>query len=397
LVAELFVKTSRLPTFFVVFLLFAAFFTQSLGLAGANPIAPPLPAITIGSDGSVNPATAPVNKTGNLYTLTEDLIDYRLDIQCSNIIFDGAGHILQGKVYTGDSGITIQADGVTIKNTDVHGYDVHGINARGSWNLITRNNITGNIVLVGSFNNITGNIISSANIYLGEQATRSSHNMVVGNTLVHSCVVIAASYSSVYLNNFINNSANTFWFDLPSEGGVFDNGSASNYWNDYAGIDANGDGIGDTPYVARVSATEYQRFNYPLMKPVDIAKVLDPYPPAISVVSPQNTTYYGGNVSLTFAADEPTSWMGYSIDGQDNVTVTENITITSLPYGPHNVTVYATDVNGNTGSETITFSIGPEPFPTALVIVSIVSVAVIGAGLLVYLVKGRKTTKINKP
>jgi len=37
-----------------------------------------------------------------------------------------------------------------------------------------------------------------------------------------------------------------------------------NYWYDYAGVDLNGDGIGDTPYVL---VDEGVQDNYPLMEP----------------------------------------------------------------------------------------------------------------------------------
>jgi hypothetical protein len=80
--------------------------------------------------------------------------------------------------------------------------------------------------------------------------------------------------------------------------------------------------------------------------------------------------------------------VGYSLDGQDNVTVTGNTTITGLTSGLHNVTVCARDEFGNTGaSGTIYFTIAkePEPFPTTLVATaSAASVAIIGIGLLVY-------------
>ncbi|MCJ7560290.1 hypothetical protein MUO79_06690 [Candidatus Bathyarchaeota archaeon] len=107
----------------------------------------------------------------------------------------------------------------------------------------------------------------------------------------------------------------------------------------------------------------------------------------ISVLSPQNKTYDGNSLPLDFTVDQPTSWMGYSLDGQETVTVIGNTTITGISSGLHNITLYAKDPYGKTGaSETISFTIA-QPFPTTLVIASVVSVAVVSAGLLIYLKK----------
>jgi len=116
-------------------------------------------------------------------------------------------------------------------------------------------------------------------------------------------------------------------------------------------------------------------------------------PPKISVVSPENKTYTSSNVSLAFTVNKPVSWVGYSLDGQDNMTITGNATLSRLTNGLHNITVYARDEFENTGtSETISFSVDvpepSEPFPTTLVVTaSGVAVAIVGAGLLVYFKK----------
>ncbi len=109
--------------------------------------------------------------------------------------------------------------------------------------------------------------------------------------------------------------------------------------------------------------------------------------PQVSVLSPQYQTYNSSSVPLNFRVNEPILQAAYSLDGQDNVTVTGNTTLTGLLAGSHNVTVYAIDNLGNTGtSETITFTIAkPEPFPTTLVAVSVaVVVAVVSFGLVAY-------------
>jgi hypothetical protein len=116
---------------------------------------------------------------------------------------------------------------------------------------------------------------------------------------------------------------------------------------------------------------------------------VDTIAPAISVLSMENQTYTSADVPLSFAVNETTSQTAYSLDGQENVTaVAGNTTLTGLPNGVHNVTVYAHDLAGNIGaSETVTFTVAeePEPFPTAPVAAaSVATVAVALVGLLVY-------------
>jgi hypothetical protein len=115
--------------------------------------------------------------------------------------------------------------------------------------------------------------------------------------------------------------------------------------------------------------------------------------PEIAVVSPENKTYTFSNVSLAFAVNKPASWMGYSLDGQDNVTVYGNITLSGLANGLHTVTVYARDEFENIGaSETIYFTIEePAPFPTIPVAVaSVAAVVVVGVGLVMYFRKRKR-------
>jgi hypothetical protein len=116
---------------------------------------------------------------------------------------------------------------------------------------------------------------------------------------------------------------------------------------------------------------------------------IDTTPPNVSVTSPQNKTYESFDVPLNFTLNERVSQISYSLDGQDNVTIAGNTTLTDLPDGDHNVTVYAQDITGNVGaSEILCFSVEvPEPFPITLVVAASVSVAVVGVGLLVYFKK----------
>lgn len=116
--------------------------------------------------------------------------------------------------------------------------------------------------------------------------------------------------------------------------------------------------------------------------------VLEAIPTEITVLSPLNQTYYESKLSLNFTTNKPLSWVGYSLDGKDNVTIDGNTTLTELPNGLHKITVYANNTYGNlVDPETIFFTV--EPFPVIFVAVSaiVVVVAVIGVGLLFYFKK----------
>ncbi len=77
----------------------------------------------------------------------------------------------------------------------------------------------------------------------------------------------------------------------------------------------------------------------------------------VRILSPKNTTYNTHDVLLTFNVVEPVDWMGYSLDGQANETITGNTTLTSLFDGPHCVEVFANDTSGNMGSDKVCFAV----------------------------------------
>jgi hypothetical protein len=126
-----------------------------------------------------------------------------------------------------------------------------------------------------------------------------------------------------------------------------------------------------------------------------------PISPVITVTSPKNTTYNEGDITLIFSVDNPVSlfgatpkypnvsWVGYSLDGQNNMTLHENTTLAGMPKGDHNITVYANDTYGNIGSsQAIFFEITPEAFSTASVAAILaISAVALGAGFLVYIKK----------
>ena len=63
--------------------------------------------------------------------------------------------------------------------------------------------------------------------------------------------------------------------------------------------------------------------------------------PEVTLTSLCNQTFNTPDVPLTFSVDEPSSQFKYSLDGQPEVTIWGNATLTGLQNGVHTVTVYA--------------------------------------------------------
>ena len=111
------------------------------------------------------------------------------------------------------------------------------------------------------------------------------------------------------------------------------------------------------------ATTRWIYFVYPhSTREITIQGSPDTTPPTVSVLSPQPRLYNTRDIPLTFTVSEPTSLIRYSLDGQNNITITGNTTILGLPDGPHTLIVYANDRAANDGgnigsSPTISFSI----------------------------------------
>jgi hypothetical protein len=119
---------------------------------------------------------------------------------------------------------------------------------------------------------------------------------------------------------------------------------------------------------------------------------VDKTSPNIVVQLPLSGSYDGTDVPLHFTVNEQVAWMRYSLDGQENVTITKNITLPALSVGSHTIRVYANDTAGNIASSgTISF-VTKEPFPSFSAAAAVVVAAVVVAVAVVVGVKKRKTS-----
>jgi parallel beta-helix repeat protein len=145
-------------------------------------------------------------------------------------------------------------------------------------NILLRNTIANNSQGIICY--LTGGINVSANIIMNEDV--GIHGIMANSIFVYENtfsdnvrgIQLDGSDAKVYGNNFINN---TFHVKLDPDQNVnglsgsavsWDNGSSGNYWSSYDGIDVDGNGIGDIPYIVDINSRDL----YPLMAPVKLAQ-----------------------------------------------------------------------------------------------------------------------------
>jgi parallel beta-helix repeat protein len=102
-------KITLTLSFFLAFLF--ANILPIAGVAYANAILPPLPTICINADGSIDPPTVPIQRNGNIYSLTDNITNYEIIIDCDNIVLDGKGFTLKGRSLQ-DCAITLRISGM---------------------------------------------------------------------------------------------------------------------------------------------------------------------------------------------------------------------------------------------------------------------------------------------
>jgi parallel beta-helix repeat protein len=136
-----------------------------------------------------------------------------------------------------------------------------------SGNIANSNNNDGISLDRSDYNTISGNTVNSNEIGIRLDESNNNtvtQNMIKGNNgglwIEALPGLFDSSENSIFLNCFIDNNNNAY-----DEGtnNYWDNGIKGNYWSDYTGSDAGGDGIGDVPY--NITGPAGSQDNFPLM------------------------------------------------------------------------------------------------------------------------------------
>jgi hypothetical protein len=307
----------------------------------------------------------PVVVTGN-----ESQI-FKNDVDQSSIVVNGSNNSISLNTVNG-GGITCDGSFNIVLNNRITRKQLHnetGIVLSGSSNLIFNNSlINDGIFLKGdsNYNFIGKNNCSSLLI------SRSYNNSVFGNYItgilgfVGAYNVFCRNYMQGILlgNQYMDTPNNTFYennFDFTDGRNIrvligvrnslnFDNGTVGNYWSDYLtqhpnAAEISNSGIGNKPYVIYLDTGD------------------------------NSITHYG-----------------YVLSDEHNytITLTDRYPLMS-PFNMSKVKLQLPEwANWTVPSPLQTPSFPPEPFPAMLVVASVITIAVVGVGLLVYYKKHKR-------
>jgi hypothetical protein len=247
--------------------------------------------------------------------------------------------------------ITIGSNNVNISGFKIVGSGTNWGNAgiyysSGGYSIIENNYLSGNNAGISFSAASPGNIIRT--------------NYIVDSSQWGIYTNMWATQNNLIYNNYFNNSDNLNAASAPPAFAAFNITKTlganiiegiyigGNYWNDYFGMDVNGDGIGDTAY--NVDGSYY-----------DYLPLIDNSAPLLDLVLPQDLGKYNYNYSLILEfiardSEENLESCWYNLNNGENITLVgcQNTTI-DVPQGENIINIYANDSNGLQDSDSATF------------------------------------------
>lgn len=261
-----------------------------------------------------------------------------MDVTARGVTVDGFDFV--GNLSGWTAGIHVSGQGCTIRNVNVSSCS-YGIQAGGADTLITGSRFHANTV--GVEMNWATNVTLSRNVFTdnGEGATISwtTGAEIFQNNFINTTG--PGVWRSCYSNNVTTNTSVPMPYSFRS--GVFTNYSG-NYWDNDNGVDNNGDGIADSPYVI---CKVYPGIALPSSVP-QYVNFTDNYP-AI-----RKWSFVNGNAVIEEPSADEISLTSVPAISNDSSDVPLSIRLNQLHVGPGQI--YSTiqrAVNASTDGDTI--------------------------------------------
>jgi parallel beta-helix repeat protein len=247
----------------------------------ANAIPPPERLATehgyIRSNGTVDPPTLPIQRDGNIYRLTDNILNYTFEVERDNVVIDGNGFLLSLLAYgeKGKDGQTKSAYSLilisnksdiivknvtfnmystaisirdssnivifqnTIRNGSTGIYILRSVNCSIIDNKLIENSNTGLSIRDSAFLNIAYNTISKNNFH-GGQISNLSYSNISRNDIIENYNLGSPGLglyltglirnNCIFENNFMNNDVG---LDFTCFENSSDNLVYNNYWSNY--------------------------------------------------------------------------------------------------------------------------------------------------------------------
>ncbi|MGD6852020.1 MAG: NosD domain-containing protein [Candidatus Bathyarchaeia archaeon] len=392
---------------------------KAQGIISFAPEALPTNHAYIRSNGDIDPPTLPIQRSGDAYQLTANIVNCTIDIQKSNVEIDGNAFSIyipfygergaDGQVKSVQSLMTISNQtNVTVKNFVLRdsGVAIYADNCSSLY--IVNNTITDCKWIYLHFCNytrITGNIMdnnqhglygyvtdhieikynqihnSGCHAIVLDQISNSDFignvlngnagqgicylglgNRVIGNTFQNNQggILSYVEGNIIHHNNFIHNFCDHEDRDISINApNVLDDGKEGNYWS------SNMDPKPLTIPSVFIRDNQSNVDNHPRLTPY----VFDYQAPTVDIESPVSQSSFNsyGALTLDFSTSESYTKASYSIDGNRKAAlINKTIPLIGLSAGNHQLTIYAEDKFGNEGTSTISFTVNDPNSITSL-------------------------------
>jgi parallel beta-helix repeat protein len=286
-----------------------------------------------------------------------DIYQYVMyNVGCGVLLMNGShGNTVTNNTCTSTNGASIGVLVFTVSGA-TGGDGQTPINSQN--NTISGNTCSGNqygiFVQQSMYNTFYGNTLTNNQygLYLRQNGTYTAttgnvfyFNTVSGNTLANLAFLAdgGASESQCNLNNTWNSSAPVIY----GYNGSTHSGYVGNFWGNYSGSDADGNGIGESPYLTQSAAGEYD--HYPLMAAISnyvlggSASPLADFTASTRVGMAPLTVYF----SNTSSGAEPLTY-DWDCDNDGTLDSTlPNATFTYTHPGLYSVRLTVTNANGS--------------------------------------------------
>jgi parallel beta-helix repeat protein len=243
-----------------------------------------------------------------------------------------------------------------------------------NYNTLTSNTASGNNYGIcldeSSSNTLTSNTASGNNnygIYLDVSNSNTLTSNTASNNNNYGIYLECGSSNNLINNNYLSNANNAYdngnnqWNTEKTSGTNIIGGSylGGNYWSDYAGVDNDGDGLGNTMLPYNSSGDIHNGGDY---HPLVVASS-DTTPPVITITTPTPYGLYTVGMTLDFSATDSESGVATIAGNLTNTIGVSQIVDSGFApaVGVYTLVVTATDDAGNTNEGDPVFFVVYDP------------------------------------